>query len=510
MAETVAVDEVPTCPICMGDYDSDTDCYNWSNGGMPCCRKSVHLECLFTWRFEEHMVNENHLLCPMCRAYIPPVWFFRKVYEEVYKYASFHSFLLSADYVNDEGVKDTLNKMSTILAPTFFVPNAKGVNENEDVYMERAYTKLSFMLETLSRQEMHAFSEETFEDNHEAALMGKFKDIPPYEYEGEWLKYVAPNTIDITQCLSNDDDDEGDNNVSPSLLSGVTSFNFIEDDEDTVVFVPPEVDDNDDSESLPDLTVPPRSNNITFDTISGISSSLYDVNDDDDDDTMSLPDLNMPSASTSSAPTSSAPTSTSLNINVNLCFNVDSDSDDEEVIPSSSSVNQPSTSSGSSSSSSSNSRKRPRYGRDEDRMSNISSESKRLCVDVKRYMCRLDNIDEEYNEIANRYLAELSALRERRQETENKLGDCISRGNLFHTTVNDVIGKSLCSKKLKVKRKYASKWSANKQLIGSCLIKSASNNARLDDEIAHVHSSLLNGFDTDPSEADQISSLPNL
>nr|BDV50199.1 MAG: wsv079-like protein [Chiromantes dehaani nimavirus] len=63
---------MPICTVCLEDYDTEKDAYNWIPGGLPCCAQSVHLDCFSRWRFNNRNEDGKNdvtcakLMCPQC------------------------------------------------------------------------------------------------------------------------------------------------------------------------------------------------------------------------------------------------------------------------------------------------------------------------------------------------------------------------------------------------------------------------------------------------------------
>nr|BDT63407.1 MAG: wsv079-like protein [Sesarmops intermedium nimavirus] len=170
---------LPVCIVCHEEYDTEKDVYNWIPGGLPCCSQSVHLKCFSHWRFNNRNVDgKNITTCPVCRAYVPAVWFFEVVYSVVESFVLFENFFRNEIAVDEENGRVALEKLKD-QAPIFFTGHGREPSMSVQVYLKNEKEKFEKFTLRSERTEKRENGVRDFEKNYKHARQHSFKDIPP-------------------------------------------------------------------------------------------------------------------------------------------------------------------------------------------------------------------------------------------------------------------------------------------------------------------------------------------
>nr|BDV50164.1 MAG: wsv079-like protein [Chiromantes dehaani nimavirus] len=213
---------LPVCIVCHEEYDTEKDEYNWIPGGLPCCSQSAHLKCFSQWRFNNRNMDGKYITtCPVCRVYVPAVWFFEKVYYVLESYVFYEEFLLK-EIADQENGFVALEKLKN-QAPIFFTGHMREPSMSVQEFLKNEKEKFEKFTLRSERTEKRENGVREFEKNYKHARLHSFKNIPPltmrWDDEDDFVD-PPPDAADEVNLPVYGIDDE-----LPDLINGQLSNN---------------------------------------------------------------------------------------------------------------------------------------------------------------------------------------------------------------------------------------------------------------------------------------------
>nr|BDT63443.1 MAG: wsv079-like protein [Sesarmops intermedium nimavirus]GBG35607.1 wsv079-like protein [Sesarmops intermedium nimavirus] len=168
--------KMPICTVCLEDYDTEKDAYNWIPGGLPCCAQSVHLDCFSRWRFNNRNEDGKYVTtCHVCKTYVPAVWFFDQMYKAVKSYVHYEAAL---EEIADEEEGLMALKELWDQVPAFFIKQRREPFVSVQAFLRNEKAKFENFTIRSERTEKRENGIGVFVISYMHARQHKFKGIP--------------------------------------------------------------------------------------------------------------------------------------------------------------------------------------------------------------------------------------------------------------------------------------------------------------------------------------------
>ena len=210
------ISDTVKCVICQDIHNPLTDAFNWLDGGLNCCKSTIHLSCLVEWRLTFRRTIDNQLIvsCPVCREiYLPAIWCFDRIGDALERFLLHEQYIENFSNINDERKKTMLSNHRQY-APRFLRDIKRRSTISKTIEQERK--KLKHLATTCEKKEKNERDGlDMFIFNYVCSRSSTYHDIPPIDSNGN--REIIDELIIFEKRLSSSTSSSSSSSSFPSI-----------------------------------------------------------------------------------------------------------------------------------------------------------------------------------------------------------------------------------------------------------------------------------------------------